>query len=245
MKKLKASLLLLGLVIPLSQVALSTDQYTIVRPPFDQNDYYPLTNQIAVPSKNKIPQTSWIGVDLENLPSFNSSEVFDTELGLKEAIEHCMLSYEGSIKSSMDRDVVEQKLMTLLDMINLGKWDSVQRMTLLEKLVMSGCVKAVKKLTDSLVKDYREELDKFCDIMKEDGATSERPIFWLAAIVTPRDLSRVPKSNYQDIEKYLCNILCPTNQAFVNGVTVTRDQYVEDIKKKKQKESARYWKKNQ
>ena len=236
----KKTLVISFITTILSYNAVAADRkYTVIEPPFKETDFYPSTNRITVPSKCKNP-TSWVSIDLNHLPAFRKeSDIFDVKQGTRLALNRCVLLYMGVEKSDLTTDFTESKLIDSLDLIDLKTCSASERMFLLQTLVKSGSIKAVKKLTTVLQADYKGELENYCPLMRTLGEKIDRPIFWLAAIVTRWDTTRVPDSNYSEIEAYLCDILCPTNEAFVNGRMITRDQYVANVNEWKKNENSR------
>ncbi|OJW50553.1 MAG: hypothetical protein BGO67_05620 [Alphaproteobacteria bacterium 41-28] len=160
---------------------------------------------------------------------------------LKYALENTINHYAGQLSDFMTpKKEIQKDLRILIEAINFEEFDPSGRMLYWQYMVKSGCFKAVKKLTQVLMEIKSEELFNYNKILTEACfAQSHVPIFWLPAIVTRWDEETVPDKSYQDIEKYLCNIFCPSGKAIIMDQEVDRNQFVEEVNKWKISENKR------
>lgn len=162
------------------------------------------------------------------------------QTGLCHALNDVSLFYAGAYITDVKKERVESHMLKLLDYIDLEYSDdpspSVSRMYLMENIIKTGSIEAVKKLTGRLLAEYPSELADHNNIMKKEREY-DRPIFWLAAIVTRCNLDRVSEENYRQIEHYLCELLCPMDRAVVNGKTTTRAEYVAAVNRWKEEQN--------
>jgi hypothetical protein len=150
---------------------------------------------------------------------------------LKCALDNAILHYVGEFPDCRTpKKEIQKDLRILIEAINFEEFDPSERMLYWQYMVKSGCFKAVKKLTQILRDLNSEELFHYNKILTEAGyPQSHVPIFWLPAIVTRWDEENVPDKNYQNIEKYLCSIFCPSGKAKVMDQVVDRERFVEEV----------------
>lgn len=165
----------------------------------------------------------------------------EIRLRLYNSLVNDSVFYSGYYCTNVGTETIESHMLNSLDMLDLSCLEETSWVYALESLVKSGCVNAVKKMI-SRFKKYNKEscLHNFDKIRREHFSKrgvnkNDRPIFWLAAIVTRWDADRVPERNYEMIENHMCSLLCPTGMAEVDGMLVSRNEYISAINNWKEK----------
>lgn len=146
---------------------------------------------------------------------------------LIKSLENALLHYSGHyLNSNALKKDVENDILIYIVAINFEKLEPLDRMLYMQNTVKSGCVNAVMSLAKILLNISKNELSNYSEIINTPDTA---PLFWLPAVVTRWDESKVPDKNYKEIENYLCKLLCPEGKAKINGEIVTRNEYVKAV----------------
>lgn len=91
-----------------------------------------------------------------------------------------------------------------------------QRQLLLTNAIRTGNIDVVRAVMERL-SPFKVELAN----AHLRNPMSSHPIYWETAVMIP-----APFKDYQAIEKYLCEVLDAPDKTYINGVKITRDQFV-------------------
>lgn len=163
---------------------------------------------------------------------------------LSHALDGAILQHSGCITGvPRSQQELEGDILLYIEALALDLLSPLIRMDTLGSVIKSGNVKAVKNLTEKLLNYNETELRNYVQIMKENGAQYETPIFWLPLIVTRWNEEKVPDENYMEIARYLSGILCPIGITEWYGKTVTQEEYIQKVNRWKYEENQRLFKK--
>ncbi len=151
--------------------------------------------------------------------------------GVESSLNDCICVYSGYLVTPQagDPKVEAHMLFLVRTLLNFELLTPVNRQALLAGVVKSGSLELVKVCIEKMLALDRRELENHCQILKLSPDSFEVPIFWLPAVCSRWNESKVPDQAYVEIENYLCNLLCPQGTAILYGKLVTRDEFVRNV----------------
>lgn len=129
-----------------------------------------------------------------------------------------------------EKEKALKEVTLLLNHLNFSKLDKSERIYLIDSAIKFGSIELVKIITNIFIQ--LKLTDDITIPYAGHGEHPYRPVFWLAAVTTR--LPNVPPENYKTIENYLCTTFSIPDVVMINGLSVTRDEYVHAVNKWKQ-----------
>jgi hypothetical protein len=128
------------------------------------------------------------------------------------------------------QDATLRTVINMLPDLNLNKLDKAERIALIDTAIKFGSLDLVKIIAEKYIAlGFKDDIR----IPYEGhGEHPYRPVFWLAAICTRQP--NIPVENYDKIEAYLCQKFDIPSSVNIDGVNVTRNEYVQIINEWKQ-----------